>query len=233
MDHALSAGSSAGASNWGGRDDTSKQTAVPISRARLVAMSHLNNHDCVAAISTLEKEKEGKTTTSTNDLLLAHLYVMSAAWEKAAAIVAADNVMHAQESARRFWANVYYRIGVQPSLTSETQTAWLQEADRLSGVFPLDGSIELASYLAPTGPLEAFDEFRRATSYMSTDEVLALYPMYISLRSAAVAESLELNPVNPAARRLNERYSFDPNVDNSTMTTDSSGNSYTPVPIQS
>ncbi len=96
-----------------GADGTTRASKrqSPISRARFVAMSHLNNHDCVVAISTLEKEKEGKTTTSTNDLLLAHLYVMSAAWEKAAAIVVADNVMHAQESARRFWAKCTIELG--------------------------------------------------------------------------------------------------------------------------
>jgi hypothetical protein len=92
---------------------------------RLVALAQLIEGDCEGAIATLEQGEGGKPGYSVNDLLLAHLYVMTAAWEKVPTVVLPTSLVSAPWTVRRFWANVYYRMGALPVLSYDAPSAWV------------------------------------------------------------------------------------------------------------
>lgn len=190
-----------------------------VASSRLAALSQLNRGDCPAAIEALEQTESDEIGIASNQIMLAHLYAMTASWDKASALVSPESVSNAPQKVRRFWANVYYRAGAMPSVASTAREKWLLAADELVGVYPLDGSVSLAYYLAAAQrPTEAFDELRRAMILMPAGEALALHQIHASLRVAALAENSRLHPDNEEAKRLYAKYSSDTQRNNAATT---------------
>jgi hypothetical protein len=185
-----------------------------IDSLHLKAVLAIARGDCEQALVSLVKTS-ATLPTEPHNIIKSYISSMLGQWTIAAEAYPTDQIPVGNWVARRYWANVLLRAGLEIGDTDPVRGAQLfQKSDALAGIYPSDTSLELARFLQKSGHLRdglremwyvtaSLDE---ADAWDMEGEYSHLLSNYLAQQSDTVSHSYVENAFSADASNIQPQY---------------------------